>query len=212
MSEKGRGLARGLALTAAALAVIALGMLTRAQTDGGVDGGADAGATDGGLQGTLLDFHMMTPVSGPYVGNSNPIRGINGGGLPWTLDHADGTLRADGALEVNLSGLVLAKESPVPQAQQGTNVSATFTAIVSCMSTDASGVPVQTNVSTHPAPATATGNAEIRAKLALPSPCLAPILFVVGANGTWFATTGSPSQATTADGGTADAGTSGGGR
>jgi len=205
MSEKGRGLARGLMLAATALTIVALGMLTRAQTDGGVDAGTDAGP-----QGTLLDFHTMTPVTGPYVGTSNPIRGVNGGGLPWALDHADGTLRADGELEVFVSGLVLAHDPLVPTAQQGTNPSPTFTVIVSCMTTSDGGAPVQTNVTTPAVNATPTGNAEIRAKITLPAPCLAPVVFVAG-NGVWFATTGSPAPTAAADAGKADAGSADGG-
>ena len=189
-------------LTATALAIVALGMLTRAQTDGGP-------------QGTLLDFHTMTPVSGPYVGSSSPIRGVNGGSMPWVIDHGDGTLRADGQLEVFVSGLVLAHDPLVPAAQQGTNPSATFAVIVSCMTTSDGGAPVMTNVTTPAVNATPTGNAEIRAKVALPTPCLAPVLFVAGSNGAWFATTGFPAPAAadggTGDGGTSDAGTADGG-
>ena len=189
-------------LTATALAIVALGMLTRAQTDGGP-------------QGTLLDFHTMTPVSGPYVGSSSPIRGVNGGSMPWVIDHGDGTLRADGQLEVFVSGLVLAHDPLVPAAQQGTNPSATFAVIVSCMTTSDGGAPVMTNVTTPAVNATPTGHAEIRAKVALPTPCLAPVLFVAGSNGAWFATTGFPAPAAadggTGDGGTSDAGTADGG-
>ena len=39
-------------------------------------------------------------------------------------------------------------------------------------------------------PATMTGNAEIDAKVALPSPCFAPIVFVTSGGGNWFAVTG----------------------
>src|SRR6266496_1018738 len=125
MTNRTRGVGSGLAL-AAALATGALAGLTRAQTDGGVP---DAGALDGGVQGTMLDFHTMTPVSAPFVGSSNPIRGVNGGAQPWVIGHGDGTLRADGEVEVSVSGLVLANDPAVPQAQRGTNPNPTFAVI-----------------------------------------------------------------------------------
>ena len=31
---------------------------------------------------TVLQFSTMTPVTGPYVGTANPVRGVAGGGLP----------------------------------------------------------------------------------------------------------------------------------
>jgi hypothetical protein len=33
--------------------------------------------------GTILRFDVMTAGTGPYVGTSNPIRMVPGGGLPW---------------------------------------------------------------------------------------------------------------------------------
>jgi hypothetical protein len=138
---------------------------------------------------TILDFHAMAAVSGPYVGTSNPVRGVPGGGLPWTLGHADGTLRSDGMLEVTVFGLVLATDPSVPQAQQGTNPSPTFMAIVSCETVEA-GAAKMTNVATAPAPATATGNSRIQATVQLPMPCIDPVIFVTGTNGAWFAATG----------------------
>jgi hypothetical protein len=40
-------------------------------------------------------------------------------------------------------------------------------------------------------PATAgCGNAEIKADLVLPHPCIAPVTFVTSAGGSWFASTG----------------------
>jgi len=53
--------------TATALTVIA------------VLGVAFAGAA-GAKTNRVLAFDVMTPVVGPYVGSTNPIRGINGGG------------------------------------------------------------------------------------------------------------------------------------
>ena len=100
----------------------------------------------------VVKFDTMAPVVQPYTGTANPIRGVNGGGVPWKLGSAQGRLRADGRLDIEVQGLVL--------------------------------------VSTDPVPATMTGNAEIDAKVVLPSPCFAPIVFVTSGGGNWFAVTG----------------------
>ena len=89
---------------------------------------------------------------------------------------------------MEVRGLVIDPNEPVATA--GTNPSPTFRVIVSCMSTDATGAAVVSNVMTEPFPADAAGNAEVEAKLTLPSPCIAPIIFVTSATGSWFAATG----------------------
>src|SRR5207249_4704506 len=50
----------------------------------------------------VLEFGRMAPVTGPYVGSANPIRGINGGGLPWQIQAAHGELSGSGKLEVEV--------------------------------------------------------------------------------------------------------------
>jgi hypothetical protein len=131
---------------------------------------------------TVLKFETMAPVVPPYTGTTNSIRGVNGGGVPWKLSSAEGRLRADGRLSIDVMGLVL--------VTTGVNPSPTFRGVVSCLSSDAAGAPTTVNVSTDPVPATSTGNAEIEAKVALPSPCFAPIVFVTSGGGNWFAVTG----------------------
>jgi hypothetical protein len=130
----------------------------------------------------VLKFDTMAPVVPPYTGTTNPIRGVNGGGVPWRLGSAQGRLRADGRLDIEVQGLVL--------VSTGANPSPTFRGVVSCLSSDATGAPTTVNVSTDPVPATMTGNAEIDAKVALPSPCFGPIVFVTSGTGNWFAVTG----------------------
>ena len=63
---------------------------------------------------TVLKFGRMTSVDGPYVGPANPIRGVLGGGLPWVLTAAAGSLSRDGHLVVKVRGLVLANQPAVP--------------------------------------------------------------------------------------------------
>jgi hypothetical protein len=134
----------------------------------------------------IIEFDMMVGVPQAFTGATNPIRGINGGGIPWTLSSGKGEVR-DGHLSVKVTGLVLAAG-----ANAGRNPSATFRAIVSCLNSAAAIV----NVATDAFPATvglATeggGDSDIEADVALPQPCIAPIVFVTSAGLSWFATTG----------------------
>jgi hypothetical protein len=137
----------------------------------------------------VLEFGTMAPVTGPFVGSTNPIRGINGGGLPWQLDSARGELSASGHLEVSVQGLVLLAGDPVPPQLQGMNPIANFVAIVSCQTT-VDGAPAVTNVATGSFPATAGGDSRIEADVSLPNPCFAPMVFVGPSAATWFAVTG----------------------
>ena len=140
--------------------------------------------------GTILKFDTMAPVTGPYVGTSNPIRGISGGGLPWIIESGRGSLDRDGRLKVRVRGLVLANHAPVPPALQGTNPVTPFKAIVSCQTIGADGSATVTNVSTGGFRASVEGDANIRATVQLPHPCIAPIVFVTSGGGAWFAATG----------------------
>ena len=142
---------------------------------------------------TVLKFSTMTPVTGPYVGPANPVRGVAGGGLPWILTAGTGSLKQGGHLLVTVRGLVLANQAPVPPALQGTNPFPDFRALVSCQSIGAGNTATVTNVSTGDFPANTAGDSTINARVSLPKPCLAPIVFVTGPTGAdvWFAVTGS---------------------
>ena len=135
----------------------------------------------------ILEFNTMVGIPQAFTGTQNPIRGINGGGLPWTIASAQGELSTSGKLEIQVQGLVLAAG---PNA--GKNPIASFRAIVSCLKSDAT----PENVSTDPFPATTGaasaggGDAKIEANLTLPQPCIAPIIFVTSPTGSWFAATG----------------------
>jgi hypothetical protein len=132
---------------------------------------------------------VMAPVTEPYTGAPNAIRAVPGGGLPWEIDAAHGKLGADGELKITVEGLVLARRSPVPASLQGTNPIPNFKAIVSCLSITG-GAATTTNVESGLVPATGTGDATIKAVIALPSPCIAPIVFVTSPTGAWFSATG----------------------
>jgi hypothetical protein len=131
----------------------------------------------------------MFAVDGPFVGTTNPVRDVPGGGLPWQIESARGELRTNGEVRVRVDGLVLLDGPPVPQDLQGTNPVPAFRAIVSCL-TIVNGAVATSNVSTEPFPASPEGDAKIKAKVALPDPCVAPIVFVTSPTGSWFAATG----------------------
>jgi hypothetical protein len=142
---------------------------------------ASASGANSAGPATVLKADTLAGVSGPYVGASNPIRGIPGGGLPWSIAEGKAVLGADGSLEVKVEGLVL--------TATGANPVTSFRAAVSCQ-TIVSGTAAVTNVSTDPFPATTTGDSKIEATVALPDPCFAPIVFVTSPGGSWFAVTG----------------------
>jgi hypothetical protein len=126
----------------------------------------------------------MVGVPQALTGTQAPIRGINGGGIPWTLTAAKGELSTTGHLEIKVDGLVLASTLSNPIS--------TFRAIVSCLSADGSVQNVQT--ATFPATtglaSAGGGDATIEADVELTQPCIAPIVFVTSAGGAWFASTG----------------------
>ncbi|HEX4800710.1 MAG TPA: hypothetical protein VFU91_05985 [Sphingomicrobium sp.] len=135
----------------------------------------------------MLEFDTMIGVPQALIGAAQPIRGINGGGLPWMVGGASGELKTDGHLEVAVAGLVFAAG---PNA--GSNTVSSFRAVVSCLTSDGSVV----NVATSAFPATlgpassGGGSALIEADLTLPQPCIAPIIFVTSPGLAWFAATG----------------------
>ncbi len=149
-------------------------------------GVAFAGAA-GAKTNRVLAFDVMTPVVAPYTGATNPIRGINGGGVAWVIGSGRGWLTAGGSLKVEVQGLVLASTHSNPIGS--------FKAIVSCQ-TIVDGTAQVVNVATGTFPATTGlasaggGNADIEAQVTLPHPCIAPIVFVASGGGSWFAATG----------------------
>ena len=135
----------------------------------------------GGDGRKVSDAKVLAPVTAPYTGSANPIRGLNGGGVPWKIGDASADLRADGRLQVEVEGLVLAATGVNPVRQ--------FKAVVSCQTT-VNGLATVSNISSPLVDASATGDAEIDTSIDLPSPCIAPIVFVTSAGGAWLAATG----------------------
>ena len=134
----------------------------------------------------ILEFDTMVGIPAALVRDASqaPLRGINGGGIPWTLTSAHGELKASGKLEIEVQGLVLATTL--------SNPSPVFRAIVSCVKNDGTFK----NILTDAFPATTGlasaggGNSQIETTVTLPQPCIAPIIFVTSNTGAWFAATG----------------------
>ena len=181
-STKQRGTTRHVRMLSALLLVAGLVGVPAASA---APGDGTAGRDDQ----SVFKFTTMTPVIEPLTGATHPIRGVPGGGLPWEINTAKAELTRDGTLQVKVDGLVLANRAPVPEPQQGTNPASSFMAVVSCM-TVSNGAVENVSVSTEAAPATPTGDAMIEESVELPSPCIAPIVFVTSPTGSWFATTG----------------------
>jgi len=129
----------------------------------------------------LLEFDSMIGVLGP----TDVVRGLAGGGLPWIITEGKGELSSNGDLEVEVTGLVLARRAPVPPALQGTNPVNQFRVFVSCLTAGGtvSNVPAG-NMEMEDVPA---GNARLETQVTLPSPCNDPIVFVTSPAGAWFA-------------------------
>jgi hypothetical protein len=146
---------------------------------------AQASSAGGRHNATVLKFKTMVGTVAPYTGAANAIRGVAGAGTPWSIDKANGTLKANGDLDVRVKGLII--------TATGVNPVPTFRAVVSCQSI-ADGAAVIVNRVTAPFPATMTGNAEFDGNVDLPSPCIAPIVFVTNGTGdppgVWFSVTG----------------------
>jgi hypothetical protein len=135
----------------------------------------------------ILQFDTMAGLPQAFTGAQNPIRGVNGGGLPWAIGASRGELYASGKLVVKVQGLVF---SAGPNA--GSNTVPNFRAIVSCLKSDGSVENVTTGLfpATLGPAAQGGGTAKIEANLTLPQPCIAPIVFVTSPGGAWFAATG----------------------
>jgi hypothetical protein len=141
-------------------------------------------AMAGGNSAKVLKFERMAPVVAPFTGATNPIRGINGGGVPWSIESGTGFLRADGRLHVEVQGLII--------PARGNNPVSAFRGVVNCLTPESPTNGV--NLVTDPFPATTTGDSTIDAMVDLPETCVAPIVFVTNGTGSppgaWFATTG----------------------
>jgi len=121
----------------------------------------------------IIDTRLVgIPVAGQVL------LGVTGGGRPWTIEKGKAKLFEDGFLDLDVRGLVLGPGG----ANEGTNPIALGRAIVVCNGED--------KVMSDTVPFSPAGDAKVKAQLALPSPCLAPVIFFGNAGGAWFAVSG----------------------
>src|SRR5258708_10518031 len=123
-------------------------------------GSVSAGASEG----TLVEFDSMTAVTGAALGPATD-RGIPGGGAPWSIVSATGSVDRQGNVSVTVKGLIV-----VPLNR---NPIGTFEAVVSCITPD--GIR---NVQTTGAGASMAGGSTIHATVGLPHPCKSPVVVV----------------------------------
>src|SRR5262245_62147953 len=174
----------------AALAVIALWPAT-SFAGNRKNAAEDEHPGTGDQRPVILRFNVMYAVDEFLVGDSNPVRGIAGDGLPWEIERAKGALDIDGRLTIKVRGLVLAEDPSVPIDLQGINPDATFRAVVSCQTDDGTGHLVDRNIFTDPSAADSAGDSNIEARVTLPEPCISPVIFIVaGDRDQWFSITG----------------------
>lgn len=142
-------------------------------------GAAGAAASDN--RPRVLDANLAgLPAS--LTGQS--LFGVPAGGLPWRLDGGRVKLFADGRLQVEVRGLVLAAGP-----REGTNPIPHGEAIVTCQGSIAAR--------SHVVDYSADGDARVDEVVALPNGCLGPVVFFSGVpnpavptTAPWFAVTG----------------------
>jgi hypothetical protein len=112
---------------------------------------------------------FFSPIAGSNPGIT--LAGVPSGGAPWVVKHAFATLTDGGRLRVDVRGLIL------PSVGSTGPVTA-VAASVACSDTVAA--------TSAAVPLSSEGNAEIHAKLQVPSPCFGTIILVrvAGVNGT----------------------------
>lgn len=142
----------------------------------------------------IFEAERMVGVPRPYTGAASAIRGVPGGGLPWVIEEGEAKIYEDGTVDVKVERLVFDPndQAVIDRGLANQNTVASFKAIVSCQSIGPGPTATVVNVETALFPATVGlggGDAHIVQQLALPSPCIAPIVFVTSPAGSWFAAT-----------------------
>jgi hypothetical protein len=133
--------------------------------------------------GTIADeIGFLSPIVGSNPGVT--IAGVKSGGAPWVVNHGFAVLNDDGRLRADVRGLIL------PNLGTPGPVTAVAASIVCGDAVAATSDSVALS---------ADGNAEIHAKLQVPSPCLGTIVLIratafngtpLPAPGPWIAATG----------------------
>jgi len=139
-----------------------------------------SGLFAGGIVADEIAF--LSPIVGSNPGVT--IAGVKSGGAPWVVNHGFAVLNDDGRLRAEVRGLIL------PNLGTPGPVTAVAASLVCGDAVAATTDSVALSVD---------GNAEIHAKLQVPSPCLGPIVLIratafngtpLPAPGPWIAATG----------------------
>jgi len=116
--------------------------------------------------GTFADaFVFIAPILGSNPGLT--IAGLKSGGAPWVVRHGAAVLDDNGDVRADVRGLLLPSTGTTGPVTQ---VAATVVCFGATGATVA-GTTKSANLS-------AAGNARIRGKVAVPSPCFAPIVLI----------------------------------
>ena len=139
---------------------------------------SSATASGGDGPGPRSDI-LRAPIQGSLLSDP-PLFGLVRGGAPWVISEGTARLRANGDLRADIEGLIIPTTgvNPVPR----------LSATVVC-----NGIanPATDRVNSAPNPfSVPDGNARFHAKLTLPSPCFAPVVFFTSVGGNWFAVSG----------------------
>ena len=132
-------------------------------------------------QSTTVWHRIVGVITAPMV--SNPVAGINSGGLPWTTSGGNATVNfTDGTVTFVVEGLVLV----------GGNASGTPDGVTSVKGTLVCdpGATDQVVVDTPTVPLSSQGNAAFSGNFvsALPPTCINPLFLIRVASGAWIAT------------------------
>lgn len=128
--------------------------------------------------GGRIRSDMMTGTPVGMTGAAGTIRDVVGAGAPWSIGEAEISVKSSGKIEAEFQNLVL--------TNTGVNPVGSMAVVVSCL--NAAKVTSAAFAVTTVTPTDPGGDADVETKVDLPSPCLAPIVFIVNANtGGWFA-------------------------
>ncbi|MGD9750606.1 MAG: hypothetical protein AB7W59_06370 [Acidimicrobiia bacterium] len=153
---------------------------------------APAGADDGHgrhhRDGDKLRFEEFVGVSTSELGAAGAIRGVNGGGAPWSIGEARVTVRRSGRVDVRFEDLIF---TGGPNA--GKNTVSPMAVVLTCL--DRSGNPAK--AVSQPFAVTVGdgvdigGDADARTTITVPEVCKDPIALITNGTGlAWFAKSG----------------------
>ena len=161
--------------------LLRVGLLALGFAAAAVSGSADDDGDD-----IVLKWKTMAAVQRPYLGAVNPVDGVGGGNAQWAISRGWGHLKKNGELEIHVRGLVL----PEPPFN-GVNTVPNFRGLVICRTKDAAGNATTVQTFSAPFPASEDGTSDIVTSVSLPTPCVAPTVFVMHPDAPrWFATLG----------------------